>query len=129
MSQQIQRKDTYESLRAILHATGLRECASRDWFSKGTGQIGVHKWTWLATKEIESLKKHGHWEGKVPNESTIRRRANYLASKDYIDVDIPRPLDEPPLWEHLRFEILDSNPWKSMEVVEMQSGYRLRILV
>ena len=124
---QIQTHDTYLNLRSILHATGLRECASRDWFAKGTGQIGIHKWTWLAAKEIESLKRRNLWEGKVPNEPTIRRRANYLASKDWIDEGIPRPLNEPPFWEHLQLQIHDTNPWKLMEVFELQSGYRLRI--
>ncbi len=125
MSQQVQRPDTYASIRAILHAVGLREVASRDWWAKGTGQIGVHKWTWLANKEIISLKTRKLWEKPLPNEATLRRRINYLADERWVDDGILRPLEEPPLWKHLSLQIKDVNPWKGLDVVESMSGYRL----
>lgn len=122
MSQQIAH-DTYLSLRSVLHSVGLQECLARD-FGLGAGAIGIHKWTFLASAKISELNRNRLWEGKVPNEPTIRRRANYMASKEWIDDGIPRPLDEPPLWVHLPFPIKDVNPWKGREVSELQSAYR-----
>jgi hypothetical protein len=125
MSIQVQR-DTYLSLRAVLHNVGLRECSKRGFFTGAYGSIGVHCWTWLCIRKIEEMKKNGQWEGKVPNEATVRRRINYLASEEWIDEGIPRPPDEPPLWKHLHSQVKDVNPWKSLEVVEWQSGYAPR---
>ena len=116
-------RDAYASLRAVLHSVGLRECASRDFFAKGTGSIGIHHWTYMALKEIERLKRAGHWEGKVPNEPTARRRANYMASEEWTDYGIPRETDEPPLWTCVG-PIEDVNPYKGVDVWEYQSGYR-----
>ena len=123
MSQQTIR-DSYLSLRSILHGVGLQECMKRGYFVDVPGSIGVHHWTFLAYSKIAELSRLGRWEGKVPNEPTLRRRANYLASKDWVDEGIPRPLDEPPLWVHLSLQVKDVNPWKSREVVELQSAYR-----
>ena len=51
---------------------------------------------------------------------------NYLADEEWLDEGIPRPLDEPPLWERTPFKVMDGNPRKALDVVELQSGYRLR---
>ena len=123
MSQVIVR-DPYLSLRSILHRVGLQECMKRGYFVGAPGSIGIHAWTFLAYSKIADLSGAKKWEGKVPNEPTIRRRANYLSDESWIDEGLPRPIDEPPLWTHLSLEIKDVNPWKSREVVELQSAYR-----
>ena len=124
MSQQIHR-DTYLSLRSILHRVGSMKARERGFAGLGAS-IGVHLWTWLAEQEMIRLKQAGLWEGDVPNEPTLRRRVNYLADEEWLDEGIPRPSDEPPLWERTPFKVMDGNPRKALDVVELQSGYRLR---
>ena len=125
MSQQLHR-DTYLSLRAVLHNVGFLKVKEREYGGLGAS-LGVHLWTWLAEERIMKLKSEGRWEGGIPNEPTLRRRVNYLADEDCLDEGIPRPSDEPPLWERTPFRILDGNPRKALDVVELQSGYRLRL--
>jgi len=127
VAQQVVREDSpyRRAIRGIAHAVGLRVVASRS-FSGMSDTIGVWYWVAETEKAIQKLKEQRQWDYPqgVPDASTIKRRINYLADPKWLDEGVPRPQDEPPLWDHLALEYFDVDPM--MSTTRKQSSYRPR---
>jgi len=111
----------------VADEVGKRKVNERE-FAGAKGTIGILYWTDLTLKEIEKLKKLNLWTFKLPPPDRVARAINYLADANWLENGVPRPIDEPPRWEHVGpawATYPDVCPSRSD--VKNQSTYRLRM--